>query len=203
MREYLKPYEFLLTSFINGQIQPIQFEKEYIALFQDHNTELTEAEHSLIEAMFFTVEDFCSDPTLREAGDLDEHQLLAEAKKTLSSLKNLKEAKENIEFLSKGVRGDTKSHFISLIESFVKGEVRAKDFKTAYIAAFLDLPSISNEEEYAIFKGLFSDAQEYCTDPELREDGDVNETQLLTAAHLSLAALKKVNSTEKYLHQQS
>ena len=89
MKEYLKPYESLLTSFIDGKIQPVQFEKDYINLFQDHNSELTEAEHKIVEEMFFAVDDFCADPELREEGDLDEKQLLKEASRSLEALKKV------------------------------------------------------------------------------------------------------------------
>ncbi|GEM_PF-952327 len=93
MKSTIYPYGTLINSFMQGQLSALQFEAEYLKLFEYDNTDFSETEYKILNTLFWAVEDFCADPTLRDEGDLDENQLLEAANVASEALKSL-EAKE-------------------------------------------------------------------------------------------------------------
>jgi hypothetical protein len=89
MKMQLLPYTQLIQSFVEGKLSATDFEAEYLKLFQDDKTDLTEAEYVILNNLFWAVEDFCSYSELRDEGDLDEIQLLQAAEVALEALKQL------------------------------------------------------------------------------------------------------------------
>jgi len=93
MKSTISPYGILINSFMQGQLSALQFEAEFLKLFEYDNTDFTEEEYKILNALFWAVEDFCAEPKLREEGDLDENQLL-EAAQVASQALNSLEAKD-------------------------------------------------------------------------------------------------------------
>lgn len=94
MHTYLTPYIDLIDSFVQAKISAPEFEIQYLNLFKTLNTHFEdEREYEILNDLFSSADSYCSDPTLRDSEwDIDEHQLLADAKKALSSLKSLDRA---------------------------------------------------------------------------------------------------------------
>jgi uncharacterized membrane protein YheB (UPF0754 family) len=89
MKPTTLPYETLTNSFVQGQISATKFETEYLKLFEYDKTDFTEEEYKILNRLFWAVENFCSQPELRDEGDLDENQLREAAKVALQALKSL------------------------------------------------------------------------------------------------------------------
>ncbi len=89
MKPTILPYETLINSFIQEQLSATQFEIEYLKLFEYDKTDFTETEYNILNTLFWAVENFCSNPELRDQDDLDENQLRDAAKVALQTLTNL------------------------------------------------------------------------------------------------------------------
>jgi len=89
MKPTTLPYEKLINSFVQEQLSATQFEIEYLKLFEYDKTDFTETEYNILNTLFWAVENFCSDPELRDQGDLDENQLRDAAKVALQTLTSL------------------------------------------------------------------------------------------------------------------
>jgi hypothetical protein len=87
--KYIQPYIDLVESFINGQISARQFEKSFLEKFKNNSSQFDETEYKILNNVFYDVEDFCADPTIRGEGDLDEQQLKTKSKKHLEELRSL------------------------------------------------------------------------------------------------------------------
>ena len=87
--ERLGPYVKLITEFLEGKILAEQFEKMYLNLFANDVTHWSEVEYLVLDKLFSDVEEFCSDPDLRDENDLDENQLRDQAQIALDKLKVL------------------------------------------------------------------------------------------------------------------
>lgn len=83
---YIQPYIELIENFTNNQINAQQFEKSFLELFKNDSTEFSEKEYEVLNNIFYDVEDFCADPTIRDKEDLDEQQLKIRSKQHLKTL---------------------------------------------------------------------------------------------------------------------
>ncbi len=79
-------YKDLIHSFVNKEINTIQFEEKYLKLFK-YDDSLNEETYKILSPLFTAVEEFCPFPELREEGDVDEQQLFRQAVVTLEQLK--------------------------------------------------------------------------------------------------------------------
>lgn len=93
---------------MQGQLSALQFEAEFLKLFEYDNTDFTEEEYKILNALFWAVEDFCAEPKLREEGDLDENQLLEAAQVASQALNRL-----NVRFIY-STTGIFKIHDVNL-----------------------------------------------------------------------------------------
>lgn len=87
--KYIQPYIELVESFTNIQISAQQFEKSYLEMFKNDSSQFSEREYEVLNNIFYDVEDFCADPTIRDEDDLDERQLRTKSKKHLEELRAL------------------------------------------------------------------------------------------------------------------
>ena len=87
--KYIQPYIDLVESFTNSQISAQQFEKSYLELFKNDSSQFGEREYEVLNNIFYDVEDFCADPTIRDEDDLDERQLKTKSEKHLQELRSL------------------------------------------------------------------------------------------------------------------
>ncbi len=86
-------YEYLsaLRKFTSGKISAPQFEKEFLNIFGRWKDYIFPIEADrIIQDFFWSVEDYCRYPEIREEGDLDDEALLCSAKKALEKLERCK-----------------------------------------------------------------------------------------------------------------
>lgn len=87
--KYIQPYIDLLESFTSNQINAEHFEKSYLDLFKNDSSQFSEREYEVLNNIFYDVEDFCADSTIRDEEDLDEDQLKTKSEKHLQELRSL------------------------------------------------------------------------------------------------------------------
>ncbi len=75
MKIKLDLYTNLIRDYLNNRISTKCFEYTYLKLFKEETREMSSEEYSIINGLFMDVEAFCDDPTLRDANDIDEHEL--------------------------------------------------------------------------------------------------------------------------------
>lgn len=80
--------------------------------------------------------------------------------------------------------------YILLITQFIAGDIAASQFEMSYMDMFKNEYREFPEDVYDVLNGLFSDVDAYCGDPELRDDEDLDDEQLLGSAK---EALKKLS----------
>lgn len=86
---YIQPYINLIEKFKGNQINAQRFEKSFLELFKNDSSEFSEKEYEILNSIFYDVEDFCADPTIRDEDDLDEEQLKTRSEKHLEQLRAL------------------------------------------------------------------------------------------------------------------
>jgi len=79
--------------------------------------------------------------------------------------------------------------YILLITQFVAGDITASQFEVSYLKMFKDETRELPEDVYDVLNGLFCDVDAYCGVPELRDDDDLSDEDLLISAK---EALKKL-----------
>ncbi len=82
-----------------------------------------------------------------------------------------------------------------LVESFVAGKLSAVQFEATYLRLFKHDTSRS-KEVYPILSNLFWAVEDFCIYPELRDEGDLDEIQLLQAAEVALEALRQLETDQ-------
>lgn len=80
-----------------------------------------------------------------------------------------------------------------LVESFVAGKLSAVQFEATYLRLFKHDTSRS-KEVYPILSNLFWAVEDFCIYPELRDENDLDENQLLQAAKVALEDLRKLEN---------
>ncbi|MDM8523377.1 colicin immunity domain-containing protein [Desulfococcaceae bacterium HSG8] len=79
----------------------------------------------------------------------------------------------------------------SLIASFVEGKLTAVEVESEYLNLFKYNESRS-EDMYEVLNPLFWAVEDFCSYPELKEEGDLDENQLLQVANVTLKKLNKL-----------
>jgi len=80
-------------------------------------------------------------------------------------------------------------HYISLITQFVTGKITASQFEASYLEMFKNETRELPEDAYDVLNDLFSNVDTYCGDPELRDDDDLEDAELLNNAKQALKKL--------------
>lgn len=80
-------------------------------------------------------------------------------------------------------------HYISLITQFVTGKIMASQFEASYLEMFKNETRELPEDAYDVLNDLFSNVDAYCGDPELRDDDDLDDEELLNSAKQALKKL--------------
>jgi self-protective colicin-like immunity protein len=65
----LENYRDLIRRFVIGEISADEFETDYLARFKHDPNEVTGQEFDILDELFADVDDYVSDPTLRETTD--------------------------------------------------------------------------------------------------------------------------------------
>jgi len=89
MNSLISAYKDLIVLFVNKkEISALKFETEFLKLFKGDKSCDADT-YEIIKPLFYAVEDFCSNPELREKDDLDEDQLAEVAKATFEKLEEV------------------------------------------------------------------------------------------------------------------
>jgi len=89
MNSLISAYKDLIVLFVDKKkIGASEFETEFLKLFEGDKS-YDENFYEIIKPLFYAVEDFCSNPEIRDDDDLDENQLAEAAKETLDKLEKL------------------------------------------------------------------------------------------------------------------
>lgn len=76
----------LIQTFVDGKISASQFEASYLELFKNEWRALSESAYEVLNDLFLDVDAYCAAASLRDAGDLDDRELLERAKAALAKL---------------------------------------------------------------------------------------------------------------------
>lgn len=76
-----------------------------------------------------------------------------------------------------------------LIARFVGGKITAEQFESAYLEVFKNEVNTLPNDAFVVLNKLFLDVDEYCGDPTLRDDEDLDDEMLMSSAK---EALKKL-----------
>lgn len=76
-----------------------------------------------------------------------------------------------------------------LITQFVAGELTAPQFEVSYLDMFKNESEVFPECVYVVLNELFFYVDAYCSDPDLRDEEDVDDQELLERAKQALAKL--------------
>jgi hypothetical protein len=77
----LDTYRDLIRRFVIGDISADEFETDYLARFKDDRTQVTGEEFDILDELFADVDDYVSDPTLRQStGGISGEELRARAR---------------------------------------------------------------------------------------------------------------------------
>lgn len=82
--------------------------------------------------------------------------------------------------------------YMELISQFISNDITLLQFNTRYLELFKQETVIFGGEIYETLNNLFLDIDQYCGDPNLWEEGDLNDEQLLESAKKSLIKLQQI-----------
>lgn len=79
--------------------------------------------------------------------------------------------------------------YILLMTQFVAGEIAAPQFEVSFLDMFKNEPEVFPEKTYGVLNKLFLDVDAYCSDPDLRDEEDLDDQELLERAKEALTKL--------------
>jgi Bacterial self-protective colicin-like immunity len=83
----LETYRDLIHRFVIGEISADEFEADYLARFKDDPNQVIGEEFDILDELFADVDDYVSDPTLREStGGISGEELRARARDAYTRL---------------------------------------------------------------------------------------------------------------------
>ncbi len=88
----LRAYESLIDRFLLNEIDVLEFEKKYIAMFKGDETLWEYGEFLILNGVFTDLDAFCEDDSIRDEDDLNEGQLRSRMERALNNLRTLIDA---------------------------------------------------------------------------------------------------------------
>ncbi len=82
--------------------------------------------------------------------------------------------------------------YINLILDFLVGRISGDCFQSAYFKLFEEEEGEMSELEFPILNTLFLDADEFCSNPELIDEHDIDEKELKKRCKIALRKLKNI-----------
>ena len=76
--------------------------------------------------------------------------------------------------------------YVSKIRQFVDGDITACQFEESYLKIFKNEEKVLPEDVFEVLNELFTDVDSFCSDPELRDDEDLDDAELLNRAEVAL-----------------
>lgn len=80
--------------------------------------------------------------------------------------------------------------YIDLVESFTTNQIDAQQFEKSFLELFKNDSSQFKEKEYEILNSIFYDVEDFCADPIIRDEEDLDEQQLKTRSEKHLKELR-------------
>ena len=85
--EDMTAYLTLISSFTEGRIDAPTFERRYLDLFGAEERILGEPLYGILQDLFYDVEAYVADESIRGDGDIDDEQLRASAQRAIDALR--------------------------------------------------------------------------------------------------------------------
>jgi len=85
--------------------------------------------------------------------------------------------------------GGVLEEYVAKLRQFVDGDITACQFEESYLKIFKNEEKVLPEHVFEVLNELFTDVDSFCSDPELRDDEDLDDTELLYRAELALKKL--------------
>ena len=82
----IEEFTSTVEAFVSGRLSAANFERLIFDLFRTLDGEHGSDRYKVLNELFYAVEDYIDDPSLRDPGDLNEYDLRAAAKRALQSL---------------------------------------------------------------------------------------------------------------------
>jgi hypothetical protein len=79
--------------------------------------------------------------------------------------------------------------YVDLIRSFLTNQIKSASFEREYLQRFKNDLTRWNPDEYEVLNDLFGDVDAFCSDPDLRSPGDLDEEQLRESAQGAMEKL--------------
>jgi hypothetical protein len=90
----------------------------------------------------------------------------------------------------KKVKMQALDKYLDLLRSFVCGDISASSFEKIYLQTFKNEETVFGGQAYEILNELFGDIDEYCADPTIRDEDDIDEKELLRRVGSALERLE-------------
>ncbi len=84
---HVQKYFTLIEDFVSNRIGASEFEKKFLEIHRADTFEYSENVHRILSILFSDIDDYCSNPEIRDENDLDDEGLLIKAKKALDELR--------------------------------------------------------------------------------------------------------------------
>jgi len=84
--------------------------------------------------------------------------------------------------------------YLDLLRTFTRGSLSAHLFEQEYLVAFKNEKILFGGTIYYILNELFGDVDEYCSDPAIRDEDDIDDEELLKRARVALERLEAICS---------
>lgn len=81
------------------------------------------------------------------------------------------------------------NNYVMLISDFVTGKIPADEFENSYKRMLKNDLEFFSDSEFNTFNDLFFDVDSYFSNPDFKDDDDIDEEELLARAKNALVAL--------------
>jgi hypothetical protein len=87
--------------------------------------------------------------------------------------------------------------YITLIDSFVAGRIPPEEFESRYLKLFKEEQQIPPGQVFEVLNRLFTDVDAFCSDPALRNEYSIDESELRDFASRAYRDLKALEGDGK------
>jgi hypothetical protein len=82
--------------------------------------------------------------------------------------------------------------YISVIEAFIDGKLTAVEFEKEFLELHRNDNHSYAEDAHKVISIMFSDVDSFCSIPEIRDENDIDEQELLNRARKALDDLNEI-----------
>ena len=86
--------------------------------------------------------------------------------------------------------------YLSLLRAHVGGQITSADFEARYLRAFKEDMTQRPNELYVLLDRLFADVDAFVGEDDLRDQGDLDESELRAATLQTLTALERFEGSD-------